>query len=70
MHPLVVHLPIGFLLLAGIFYFLGRKEKYAALNKALPTTFFLSALSAAAAALFGWLLAGDGAYYDELVFLP
>lgn len=68
MHPLVVHLPIGFLLLAGVFFFIGRKEQYAFLHKALPTTFLLSALSAAAAAFFGWLLAGNGGYEDSTLF--
>ena len=46
LHPLAVHLPIGFLFLAGIFHYLGRKEKYHYLNKALPMTWGLSALSA------------------------
>ena len=68
MHPLVVHLPIGFLLLAGIFFFLGRNEKYAFLHKALPVTFLLSALSAITAAVFGWLLARNGGYADTTLF--
>lgn len=68
MHPLVVHLPIGFLLLAGVFYFLGKKEKYAVLHKALPTTFLLSTLSAGAAAFFGWLLASNGGYDENALF--
>ncbi|MEO1261186.1 MAG: c-type cytochrome domain-containing protein [Bacteroidota bacterium] len=68
LHPLVVHLPIGFLLLGGIFYFLGKKEKYTALNKTLPITFLLSALSSTAAAFFGWLLAGNGGYDSSTLF--
>lgn len=68
MHPLVVHLPVGFLLLAGVFYFLGKKEKFSALHKALPTTFFLSALSATVVALFGWRLAADGNYGENTLF--
>ena len=68
MHPLVVHLPIGFLLLAGIFYYLGKREKYASLHKALPVTFFLSALSAVSAAFFGWLLAANSEYEEGTLF--
>lgn len=68
LHPLVVHLPIGFLLLGGVFYFIGKNEKYTVLNKALPLTFFMSALSASAAAFFGWLLAGEGSYSEGTLF--
>ncbi|MEO0340489.1 MAG: DUF2231 domain-containing protein [Bacteroidota bacterium] len=62
LHPLVVHLPIGFLLLGALFFWLGRRPRNAFLLKALPMTFLLGALSAAAAALFGWLLAKEGSY--------
>lgn len=67
-HPLVVHLPIGFLLLAGIFYFLGRKRKYEYLNKALPLTLGLSALSSVTAVGFGLLLANSGSYEGDSLF--
>ena len=68
LHPLVVHLPIGFLLLAGVFFYLGRKDKYEYLQKALPVTLFLSAISSIAAAFIGWLLAGSGGYEDSALF--
>lgn len=67
-HPLVVHLPIGFLLLAGIFYYLGRKTKYEYLNKALPLTLGLSAISSVAAVGFGLLLANSGNYVGDSLF--
>ena len=67
LHPLVVHLPIGFLFLAGLFYFLGRKEKYNFLNQALPISFFLSAISAIVATLFGLLLATSGGYEEGVL---
>lgn len=69
LHPLIVHLPIGFLLLAAVFYFFGNKEKHAFLQKALPITLFLSAISSVAAALFGWFLANEGSYDDQTLFL-
>ncbi len=64
LHPLVVHLPIGFLILGTLFFYLGRKEKYGFLNQALPITLLLSAVSAVLAVLFGILLAESGGY-DE-----
>ena len=63
-HPLVVHLPIGFLLLAAIFEWMGRKEAYANLRGAVGTTLFLGALSAIIAAIFGYMLSYSGGY-DE-----
>ena len=62
LHPLLVHLPIGFLLLGGIFFWLSKRDKNAALSRALPITFLLGAGSAAAAAIFGWLLSKEGSY--------
>ena len=64
LHPLVVHLPIGILLLAGVFYVLARIPRFSFLEKALPMTLLIGALSAAGAALFGWLLS-LGSNYDE-----
>ena len=63
-HPLVVHLPIGFLLLAGVFEFMGRKEAYANLKGAVGTTLLLGAISAVIAAIFGYMLSYGGGY-DE-----
>ena len=68
LHPLVVHLPIGFLLLGGVFYFVGKTKQYSFLHKALPLTFLLSTLSAGGAAFFGWLLAGEGDYDGDTLF--
>jgi len=67
-HPLVVHLPIGFLLLAGVFFFIGKNRKYEYLNKALPLTLGLSALSSVVAIVFGLLLANSGNYGGDSLF--
>ena len=63
-HPLVVHLPIGLLLLAGVMEFLARKPKYEALSPAITFTLFLGAISSIAAVVMGLLLAWGGGY-DE-----
>jgi len=67
-HPLLVHLPIGFLLLAGIFFFLGKRSNYHFLHKALPTTLFLTAVSSAGAAIVGWWLANKGGQNGSTLF--
>lgn len=67
-HPLVVHLPIGFLIIGAIFYFLAKKKDYRFLDSALPTTFFFATISSFLSCLFGWLLAKEGGYDDNLLF--
>lgn len=68
-HPLLVHLPIGLLLLAGIFEYLGRKRKYQKLNDAVATVLLIGALFAMFSAISGWLLANHGAYIERSLFL-
>lgn len=64
-HPLVVHLPIGFLLLAIILFSLSFFKNYVFLLKALPVILLLGAVSAVAAAIMGWLLATEGGYEES-----
>lgn len=64
-HPLVVHLPIGFLLLAGLFEWMGRKEKYTSLKEAATFTLLLGAISSVAAAALGYLLSLGGGYNES-----
>lgn len=68
-HPLLVHLPIGILLLGALFAILGRRPAYHGLLLALPLILLLGALSAWASCLTGWLLAGSGDY-DEGSLAP
>ena len=63
-HPVLVHLPIGFLLLALIFQWLSRKEKYLLLQPAIKIAFLLGMISAIVTCLSGWSLS-SGAEYDE-----
>ncbi|WP_197494117.1 c-type cytochrome domain-containing protein [Lewinella sp. 4G2] len=61
-HPLVVHLPIGFLLLAAVLeWWPGSKAR-----PAIRVAWVLGAASAVAAALFGWLLAEESGGGDTL----
>jgi len=63
-HPVLVHLPIGILLLALLFHWLSRKEKYQALEPAIPIAYLAGTLTAIASCFTGWLLSGSGEY-DE-----
>ncbi len=55
-HPLVVHLPIGLLLIVPFLEFFGRSPRRAALRESVPTVLWLVALSAVAATVLGYLL--------------
>ncbi|SMG41237.1 c-type cytochrome domain-containing protein [Arenibacter troitsensis] len=69
LHPLVVHLPIGFLSLALVIQWAMRKNKSKSQEKIILIILVLGALSAIVASLFGWLLADSGAYGgDTLVW--
>jgi uncharacterized membrane protein len=67
-HPVVVHLPIGVLLLAVVFEFLSRREKFEGLKTAVPISFLLGAFSAAVACLTGYLLSQSGEYDVETLW--
>lgn len=61
-HPLLVHLPIGFLLLAALLeWWPGDKAR-----PAIRISWFVGAVSAVAAAGCGWLLAGESGGGDTL----
>ncbi len=67
-HPLLVHLPVGILLLAAVFQLLSRKEKYQSLSAAVNITLFLGMVSAIASCISGYLLSTAGDYDEELIF--
>ena len=64
-HPLIVHLPIGFLMLAGVFGLLTFKERFANLKPAYHLSLLLGAISAVVAVILGFLLAGSGGYDQQ-----
>ncbi|MES2372452.1 MAG: c-type cytochrome domain-containing protein [Bacteroidota bacterium] len=68
-HPVLVHLPIGFLLLALILQWLSRKEKYMAILPAIRISFLLGMISAIASCLSGWSLSLGGEYDESTLDL-
>ncbi|MBT1698319.1 hypothetical protein KK083_15620 [Fulvivirgaceae bacterium PWU4] len=65
-HPLIVHLPIGFLLLAFLFECLSLTERYAKLKIAVQPGLFIGAVSSIVACITGYLLRQEGGYDDDL----
>src|ERR1700741_1173131 len=65
LHPALVHLPIGFLLLALVLQWLGRKEKYAMILPAIRIAFLLGMISAVFSCLSGLTLSSGGEYDEE-----
>ena len=67
-HPLVVHLPIGFLVLASIAQFATRLPKFHPLKPFLKYMWGLGAISTALAVVFGYLLSLSGDYNEDTLF--
>ncbi|MEO5564023.1 MAG: c-type cytochrome domain-containing protein [Chitinophagaceae bacterium] len=66
-HPVLVHLPIGILLLACLFQWMIRKQRFAVLRPAIPVTIFWGMLAAALSCISGFLLSQSGDYDTILV---
>ena len=66
-HPVLVHLPIGILLLAALFQLLALKPKYASLHAATSIALFWGMISAILSCISGYLLSQSGDYEEELV---
>jgi uncharacterized membrane protein/mono/diheme cytochrome c family protein len=64
-HPVLVHLPIGILIVALLLEWLSRKSKYASVKGAIPVIFFAAALTAIMACMTGYWLSLSGEY-DEV----
>lgn len=67
LHPLLVHLPIGILLMACFLQLLAMREKYSQLAHAVSITLFWGMISAIASCITGYLLSGSGDYDPILV---
>jgi len=67
LHPLLVHLPVGILLLALLFEALSRRERYRAVQTAIPFVLLTGAIAAVFSCVTGWLLSQNGEYENELV---
>ena len=66
-HPLVVHLPIGFLLMGAVFNVLSYFPNYRFLKDAMSFTLLAGFLSAVAACILGYLLSQSGEYDPEVL---
>ncbi|WP_336514345.1 c-type cytochrome domain-containing protein [Pollutibacter soli] len=66
-HPLIVHLPIGILLVAILFELISGINKYRALQSAILPLLFLSAITAIISCITGLLLASGGEYDIEIL---
>jgi uncharacterized membrane protein len=60
LHPLVVHLPIGFILLGVVFDLAAYTNKYATLKAAVPVALLMGFITAVLACIFGYVLSLSG----------
>ncbi|KAB7729116.1 ribonuclease inhibitor [Rudanella paleaurantiibacter] len=66
-HPLIVHLPIGFLFIAGLLEVGRRLGAVSLTDSVISLILFWSAVSATVACLFGYLLSLGGGYEAEIL---
>jgi uncharacterized membrane protein/mono/diheme cytochrome c family protein len=66
-HPLLVHLPIGILVLGILVTLASRFERWATLQTLLPFILFWGALSAICSCISGYLLSWSGDYNADLL---
>lgn len=69
MHPLLVHLPIGILLLAVLFEWLAYFKRYRVLRRSISAMLFFGAAASTLSVITGLSLASSGAYDDRLIEL-
>lgn len=67
-HPLIVHMPIGILVLAFVMELLSRKEKYASLRESTSFVLFWGSISAWGAVILGLMLSESGGYNENTLF--
>jgi len=66
-HPVLVHFPIGILILAFLFECLSRLRGYRKIRVAIPPSLLLGAVFAIASAVSGYFLSQEGGYDDDLL---
>ena len=69
LHPVLVHLPIGILLLACLFIWQSRKDRYEHLQPAINTILLIGMISAIFSCITGFILSQTGDYDEKLVNL-
>ena len=68
-HPLILHLPIGFLAIAFLLEILSRFERFRSYQPAVAPVLLLGAATAVVAAGLGYMLAQGGGYNEDLLTL-
>ncbi len=68
-HPLIVHLPIGFLLLGIILHFISKLESFKNYTPAVNFSLFLGGISGVMACVLGYMLSLEGGYNKDAVML-
>lgn len=68
LHPVLVHLPIGFIILAVLLEAYAWFKKTGENSAVIVLSWFVATLSALAAAVAGWMLASGGHYFPEHIF--
>jgi len=66
LHPALVHLPIGILLLGSLLQLLSSRSKYAGLHAAASIALFWGMITAIFSCISGYLLSQTGDYDEEL----
>lgn len=66
-HPLLVHLPIGILILGVVLHWVSNKKEFNAIRPAVALTLLLGVISAILSCISGWLLALDGEYETTIL---
>jgi len=66
-HPLVVHLPIGFLIFAFLLEIYGRWQKKSDLSMAISLALLAGAISALVASVLGYMLSLSGDYEEGML---
>lgn len=66
-HPVFVHLPIGFLILAAVFDVLSYFQKYTDIKSLVKFILLIGGISAVLACILGWMLASNGKFDSEIL---
>jgi uncharacterized membrane protein len=69
LHPVLVHLPIGILLVACLFIWQASKDKFAHLQPAINVLLLLGMISAVVSCITGYVLSQTGDYDEDMVDL-
>ncbi len=68
-HPLIVHMPVGMLILAFLIELASKTSRYAQLRSALPFVLQVTVLTSLFAFLTGWIMPKEGDFDEQLISL-